>query len=129
MTPCSSPLPSACTTATLTVSEPRPPSRRKPILKWVADWHQKDTSVLKRHLNRFSAMSIPTEPIGSIPPPPELVAGINGTAAGKLSNRDLNALFDRALQDTIRRFEATGSPVITDGEQTKPSFLTYPIHG
>jgi 5-methyltetrahydropteroyltriglutamate--homocysteine methyltransferase len=36
---------------------------------------------------------------------------------------------DRALEDTIRRFEATGSPVITDGEQTKPSFATYPIHG
>jgi hypothetical protein len=27
------------------------------------------------------------------------------------------------------KFEATGSPVITDGEQTKPSFATYPIHG
>src|SRR5206468_3127407 len=27
------------------------------------------------------------------------------------------------------RSEATGSPVITDGEQTKPSFATYPIHG
>jgi 5-methyltetrahydropteroyltriglutamate--homocysteine methyltransferase len=27
------------------------------------------------------------------------------------------------------RFEQTGSPVITDGEQTKPSFATYPIAG
>jgi 5-methyltetrahydropteroyltriglutamate--homocysteine methyltransferase len=33
------------------------------------------------------------------------------------------------LTDTIKRFEATGSPVITDGEQTKPSFATYPISG
>jgi hypothetical protein len=41
----------------------------------------------------------------------------------------LNVLFERALRDTIKRFEATGSPVITDGEQTKPSFATYPIHG
>jgi 5-methyltetrahydropteroyltriglutamate--homocysteine methyltransferase len=31
--------------------------------------------------------------------------------------------------DTIQRFEATGLPVITDGEQTKPSFATYPIQG
>ena len=28
-----------------------------------------------------------------------------------------------------RALEATGSPVITDGEQTKPSFATYPVHG
>lgn len=34
-----------------------------------------------------------------------------------------------ATADTIRRFEATGSPVITDGEQSKPSFATYPVHG
>jgi 5-methyltetrahydropteroyltriglutamate--homocysteine methyltransferase len=38
-------------------------------------------------------------------------------------------LFDAALTDTIKRFEETGSPVITDGEQTKPSFATYPIAG
>ena len=41
--------------------------------------------------------------------------------------------FDRiaenALRDTIRRFEETGSPIITDGEQTKPSFATYPLDG
>jgi len=34
-----------------------------------------------------------------------------------------------ALADTIARFEDTGSPVITDGEQTKPSFATYPLSG
>ncbi len=34
---------------------------------------------------------------------------------------------DRALRDTIRLFEETGSPVITDGEQTKSSFATYPL--
>ena len=31
------------------------------------------------------------------------------------------------MQTTIEQLEATGSPVLTDGEQTKPSFLTYPI--
>ncbi len=36
---------------------------------------------------------------------------------------------ESALRDTIGRFEETGSPVITDGEQTKPSFATYPIDG
>ncbi len=33
------------------------------------------------------------------------------------------------MRDTIRRFEETGSPVITDGEQRKPSFATYPLEG
>ena len=34
------------------------------------------------------------------------------------------------MRDTIERFEATGSPVITDGEQRKyHNFWTYPVHG
>jgi 5-methyltetrahydropteroyltriglutamate--homocysteine methyltransferase len=74
-------------------------------------------------------MPIPTEPIGSIPRPPELIAGMGQFAAGRISQDDMEALYDRARRDTIQRFEATGSPVITDGEQTKPSFATYPIHG
>lgn len=37
---------------------------------------------------------------------------------------ELRSLYDAAVRDTIERFEATGSPVITDGEQTKPSFAT-----
>jgi 5-methyltetrahydropteroyltriglutamate--homocysteine methyltransferase len=74
-------------------------------------------------------MPIPTEPIGSIPRPPELIAGMAGFTAGRTSQEQLRSLYDRALRDTIQRFEATGSPVITDGEQAKPSFATYPIHG
>src|SRR5437762_13330161 len=74
-------------------------------------------------------MKIPTEPIGSIPRPPELVAAMQQAAAGGISQDKMAALYDSAVRDTIRRFEATGSPIITDGEQTKPSFATYPIHG
>ena len=33
------------------------------------------------------------------------------------------------MLDTLQRFEATGSPIITDGEQRKPSFATYPVAG
>jgi 5-methyltetrahydropteroyltriglutamate--homocysteine methyltransferase len=68
-------------------------------------------------------MTIPTEPIGSIPRPPELVAALQASKSAD----ELEALFDAAARDTIARFEATGSPVITDGEQRKPSFATYPI--
>jgi len=49
--------------------------------------------------------------------------------AGRLAQQELDTHCREALCDTIKRFESTGSPVITDGEQTKPSFATYPIHG
>jgi methionine synthase II (cobalamin-independent) len=74
-------------------------------------------------------MAIPTEPIGSIPRPQKLMEGVKAFSAGHLSQRELDVLYEFAVQDTIHRFEGTGSPVITDGEQTKPSFATYPIHG
>lgn len=74
-------------------------------------------------------MPIPTEPIGSIPRPPDLIEGMRRFAAEAISAGELQALFDGATRDTIKRFEQTGSPVITDGEQTKPSFVTYPIDG
>jgi 5-methyltetrahydropteroyltriglutamate--homocysteine methyltransferase len=72
-------------------------------------------------------MPIPTEPIGSIPRPQALIDGVQAFTAGRITQQELNALYDAALRDTISRFEATGSPVITDGEQTKPSFATYPM--
>lgn len=73
--------------------------------------------------------AIPTEPIGSIPRPAQLIQAIADSAEGRISGEELDALYEQALVDTIRRFEQTGSPVISDGEQTKPSFATYPIHG
>lgn len=74
-------------------------------------------------------MSIRTEPIGSIPRPSELVDALRAFAEGGVTEAKLTAIQNAALQDTIKRFEATGSPVITDGEQAKPSFATYPISG
>jgi 5-methyltetrahydropteroyltriglutamate--homocysteine methyltransferase len=73
-------------------------------------------------------MRIPTEPIGSIPRPPELMEAA-AFARGRLPQEELDRLYDQAVRDTIKSLEATGSPVITDGEQTKPSFATYPVHG
>jgi 5-methyltetrahydropteroyltriglutamate--homocysteine methyltransferase len=48
---------------------------------------------------------------------------------GRIEPDVLEAAFADAVRDTIARFEATGSPVITDGEQRKPSFATYPVAG
>jgi 5-methyltetrahydropteroyltriglutamate--homocysteine methyltransferase len=42
----------------------------------------------------------------------------------------LDPLYAEAIRDTIARFEATGSPVITDGEQKKfHNFWTYSVQG
>ncbi len=72
-------------------------------------------------------ITIPTEPIGSIPRPLGLI-----DAVAKCNSEDpaLDPLYDAAIRDTIARFEATGSPVITDGEQRKyHNFWTYSVHG
>jgi len=70
---------------------------------------------------------IPTEPIGSIPRPLALIEAIK---RGGGSNPALDPLFEEAIRDTIERFEATGSPVITDGEQRKyHNFGTYCVDG
>jgi 5-methyltetrahydropteroyltriglutamate--homocysteine methyltransferase len=73
-------------------------------------------------------MTIPTEPIGSIPRPQTLITAFAQYDQGSLSREDFASICLEAVRDTIEKFEATGSPVITDGEQTKPSFATYPIH-
>lgn len=73
-------------------------------------------------------MRIPTEPIGSIPRPTALIQSI--ASAGDFEAPELEPLYEEALRDTIREFEATGSPVITDGEQRKyHNFWTYSVHG
>src|SRR6202041_2605874 len=73
-------------------------------------------------------MNIPTEPIGSIPRPLSLIDAV--AARGDGTDPSLDGLYDEATRDTIEQFEATGSPVITDGEQRKyHNFWTYSVHG
>jgi methionine synthase II (cobalamin-independent) len=74
-------------------------------------------------------MSLPTEQIGSVPRPQALIDGMQAFQAGIMTKPELDALRDAAVRDTIERLEETGSPVISDGEQAKPSFATYPIQG
>lgn len=72
-------------------------------------------------------MIIPTEPIGSIPRPLQLIEAIKTSGS---TDPALDPLFEEAIRDTIERFEATGSPVITDGEQRKyHNFGTYCVDG
>ena len=72
-------------------------------------------------------MPIPTEPIGSIPRPLPLIEALG---RGRSDDPSLDPLYDEAIRDTIECFEATGSPVITDGEQRKyHNFWTYSVDG
>ena len=72
-------------------------------------------------------MRIPTEPIGSIPRTPRLLEALSSV---DFSHPRLEAIFDAATRETIELFEATGSPVISDGEQRKyHNFWTYAVEG
>ena len=61
--------------------------------------------------------------------PPQLLSAMAHDSAGKISDEQLRTVQHEALRETIAHLEETGSPVITDGEQTKPSFATYPLTG
>jgi 5-methyltetrahydropteroyltriglutamate--homocysteine methyltransferase len=76
-----------------------------------------------------TTMTIPTEPIGSIPRTTRVREALQAFREGSIGREELDRLLDQAVRDTVKRFERTGSPVITDGEQAKPSFATYPVHG
>ena len=72
-------------------------------------------------------ITIPTEPIGSIPRPLDLIETI---AKSDSDDPNLAPLYEDAIRDAIGRFKATGSPVVTDGEQRKyHNFCTYCVHG
>jgi 5-methyltetrahydropteroyltriglutamate--homocysteine methyltransferase len=58
----------------------------------------------------------------------ELIEAI--AEAGDFADPILDPLYEGAVRDTIQQFEATGSPLITDGEQRKyHNFWTYSVHG
>jgi len=72
-------------------------------------------------------MPIPTELVGSLPRPEKLQNAYQDLDDGKITWEDLQALQDEAAEDSIKRLEATGEPIVTDGEQRESSFATYPI--
>ncbi len=72
-------------------------------------------------------MTIPTENVGSLPRPAKLQTAIADYDAGKISREELKHEQDAACLDSIKRMEATGSPIVSDGEQRASSFATYPL--
>jgi methionine synthase II (cobalamin-independent) len=70
---------------------------------------------------------IPTEPVGSLPRPASLQDLYAKYDAGEVTRDELLAAQDAAAKDSIERSEATGAPIISDGEQRASSFATYPV--
>ena len=74
-----------------------------------------------------TATGIPTEPVGSLPRPSRLQQAYAQYDAGDITHDQLEAEQDKAVKDSIERAEATGAPIISDGEQRWSSFATYAI--
>ena len=72
-------------------------------------------------------MPLPTEPVGSLPRPSKLQAAYADYDAGRIGRDELTAEQDAACLDSIQRMEATGAPIVSDGEQRMSSFATYPL--
>ncbi|MDQ6782248.1 MAG: hypothetical protein M3063_02135 [Actinomycetota bacterium] len=70
---------------------------------------------------------IPTEPVGSLPRPTTLQEAYGAYDAGDINKEQLGQEQDKAVKDSIERGEATGAPIISDGEQRWSSFATYAL--
>ncbi len=74
-----------------------------------------------------TATGIPTEPVGSLPRPGRLQQAYAQYDAGEINRKQLESEQDMAVRDSIEHLEATGAPIISDGEQRWSSFATYAI--
>lgn len=72
-------------------------------------------------------MPIPTENVGSLPRPLRLQRAIAAYDTGEITQEQLGVEQDAAARDSVERMEATGSRIVSDGEQRASSFATYPL--
>jgi len=70
---------------------------------------------------------IPTENVGSLPRPSRLQQAIAAYDRGEIDRAQLTAEQDAAAKDSVERMEATGTAIVSDGEQRASSFATYPL--
>lgn len=71
--------------------------------------------------------ALPTEPVGSLPRPARLQRVVLDAETGLAPLSELRTEQDLAVLDTLQRMSETGSPIITDGEQRRQSFASYPL--
>ena len=77
--------------------------------------------------NPRTLTGIPTEPVGSLPRPMKLQEAYADYDHGRIALAQLEAEQEIAVKDSIARMEATGAPIVSDGEQRWSSFATYPL--
>lgn len=73
-------------------------------------------------------MSLPTFPVsmvGSWPRSPALLRAQKAKRAGRLAEREFDALADEAVLEVVRIQEELGVDVVTDGEQRRDSFFSF----
>lgn len=70
---------------------------------------------------------LPTEPVGSLPRPSALQRAVLDAETGLLTAAELEHAQDLAVRDTLHRMAETGSPLVSDGEQRRQSFASYPL--
>jgi 5-methyltetrahydropteroyltriglutamate--homocysteine methyltransferase len=67
-----------------------------------------------------------TTHVGSLPRPPDLLKLIKAKVAGQPHDeKELDAEIKKAIDQCVKRQADIGLDVISDGEMSKPSFLTY----
>ncbi|MDI6022936.1 hypothetical protein QBL02_05195 [Leucobacter sp. UT-8R-CII-1-4] len=74
-----------------------------------------------------SGSELPTEPVGSLPRPSALQRAVLDAETGLITQAELAAAQQHAVEDTLDRFAATESPLLSDGEQRRQSFSSYPL--
>src|SRR5262245_34880461 len=75
---------------------------------------------------KTSTDRILTSHVGSLPRPPDLLKLIKAkVAAQPFDEKELGAEVRKAIDQCVRRQADIGLDVISDGEMSKPSFLTY----
>lgn len=70
---------------------------------------------------------LPTELVGSLPRLAQLQRAVLDADIGQVSQAKLAEEQDQAVRDTLQRLAATGSPILSDGEQRRQSFSSYPL--
>jgi 5-methyltetrahydropteroyltriglutamate--homocysteine methyltransferase len=68
---------------------------------------------------------IRTTHTGSLPRPPELAELILKADRGELAATDVEGAVERATRDVVRRQVETGIDIVSDGEYSKASYVTY----
>jgi methionine synthase II (cobalamin-independent) len=99
---------------------------RQAGLSRTLDDEPRRTNVMTEYDPR-AATGIPTEPVGSLPRPSWLQDAYARYDAGEITRDQLQAEQDKAVRDSVEHLEATGAPIISDGEQRWSSFATYPL--